>query len=129
MKEECPTRQIYLFAVVFLAAYLARSYADNCFFLVIIFPASVFQCDVCFVVEKNAVYSIIIQAVGNGRYFCVVDDADQRMLVCNSDIPAVITYVSYFQYFAHKICMALIFKSKNNGFGSGFGSDERKMFY
>ena len=103
MEQKRPARQHHPFAVVLLAANLSGSHADDRPLLVIILAAAVCQVYVGLVVEENAVYAIIVQAVAHGRHFIIVDDADQRVLLCASHVTGIVVDVPYFQYLAHLV--------------------------
>ena len=101
VEQERPARQHHLLAVVLLAANLPGSYADDRPFLVIILAAAVCQVYLRLVMEEDAVHAIIVQAVAYGRHLCIVDDADQRVLLLAAEVAGVVIDIPYFQYLAH----------------------------
>ena len=111
VEKQCPARQHHLLPIVLLAAHLSGSHADYRTLLVIILAAAVCQVYLRLIVEEDAVHTVIIQAVAHGRHPGIVDDADQRVLLCASHVTGIVIDIPYLQYLAHNLFCMIYFNN------------------
>ena len=76
MEQQCPTVQIYPFAVVLLAAYLSGSHTDERAARIVVFTATVGQFHWQVLVHEHTVHAVAVQAMANGRDLRKINDAD-----------------------------------------------------
>ena len=69
--------------------------------LIVVFAATVFQFHVNVPQHEQRIDFVVVQAAPDGRHVRILHHADQRMLVFQPHITAVVVGIFYFQYFGH----------------------------
>ena len=95
MEEQCPPREIYPSAVVFLASYLPGGNADYRPPPVVVLAAPILQVYIRLIMKEDAIHAVVVKAVRHRRYLREVYDANKRMPHSGSYMQTIIAHIPY----------------------------------